>query len=277
MADDRVSASLANLSVDSAPDDGLVYGSDDLVTTDDAQLCLVGRFLTDKAINFHAMRHTLASVWQPLMGMQVREVKTGLYVFQFFHAVDVHRILDMRPCTFDNHLLILDRFGVSSSPFAVPLYHVPFWIQVHGLPSGFRSARVLQDIGNKIGQFLELDPTNFERSWNSYLRMRVSWDVRRPLREGFKLRHDKGDWFTVGFTYERLPSFCFLCGLLSHTERFCPTLLDFAPGQAVRRFSASLRALSRWEQRNIGDRVRWCHPLSLLAVVHLSTLQPLVV
>ena len=35
----------------------------------DLQRCLVGKFLTDKLINFPYMKHTLSEIWRPMRGM----------------------------------------------------------------------------------------------------------------------------------------------------------------------------------------------------------------
>lgn len=36
-------------------------------------------------------------------------------MFQFYHEVDVDRVLHMSPVTFNNHMLLLDRLRVSRS------------------------------------------------------------------------------------------------------------------------------------------------------------------
>lgn len=55
--------------------------------------CLVGYFLTDKPINFAAMRTTLASLWQPVKGVCIKELYPNRSIFQFFHLVDMNRVL----------------------------------------------------------------------------------------------------------------------------------------------------------------------------------------
>jgi hypothetical protein len=38
-------------------------------------------------------------------------------------------------------------------PHEVPLVKVPFWIQIHNLPSGFMLVKVGEKVGNYIGEF----------------------------------------------------------------------------------------------------------------------------
>lgn len=57
------------------------------------QLCLVGRFLTDRPIRVHIMKDRMAGVWRPLEGVTIRELKPGLFLIQFYHRVDVQRVL----------------------------------------------------------------------------------------------------------------------------------------------------------------------------------------
>ena len=50
-----------------------------------ASISLVDCFLTDRTINFTAMRDTLIPIWRPVKGVHVKELKDNLYIFQFFH------------------------------------------------------------------------------------------------------------------------------------------------------------------------------------------------
>ncbi|XP_037496341.1 uncharacterized protein LOC119371035 [Jatropha curcas] len=197
---------MAKLSVNGEEDDGLVFEEDDeLSTGSDNSLCLVGRFLIDKTINFQAMKQTFASLWRPFMGMSVNEEGTGFYRFQFYHKVDVDRVLDMAPWTFNNQLLILGRVEGNITLSEIPLFETPLWVQIHKLDDGFMTERVAVHLGNELGSFLESDPNNFTGPRRSYMRLKYLHDVRNPIRQTLKLRSKAGNWFYPTLAYERLP------------------------------------------------------------------------
>ncbi|KAF2317826.1 hypothetical protein GH714_041141 [Hevea brasiliensis] len=255
MDEDNISVDMANLSVEGESDGGVVLPVEEVlpdVTSND--LFLVGHFLANRAINFLAMKQTLASLWRPTLGMTVKDLQGGLYVFQFFHEVDMNRVLDMCPWTFNNQLLIIEKVAGCRHPSEVPLFHVYLWLQVHGLRSGFMSTRCAQRIGNDVGEFASADPNNFTGLWRSYMRVRICHDVRRPLRRGTRLKQEGDEWFFVTFCYERLSTYCFICCLLGHGERFCPKLVERSKVPLQRFYGPELRAVSRRSQMNIGEK-----------------------
>lgn len=95
------------------------------------------------------------------------------------------------------------------------------WLQVHDLQAGFRSERVIQDIGNYIGSYVKNDPNNFSGLWRDFFRVRVTIDVQKPLRRKMKLKKKGGEWMWVTFKYEHAPTFCFICEIIGYSERFC--------------------------------------------------------
>ena len=58
------------------------------------ELCLVGRFLTDKQINMSGMKHCLVGLWRPRRGVTIKEIAPQRVMFQFYHSVDVKRVLE---------------------------------------------------------------------------------------------------------------------------------------------------------------------------------------
>lgn len=58
--------------------------------------------------------------------------------------------------------------------------------------------------------------------YGDILRFRVSLNVTKPLRRIMKLRTDEGVLVEIGFQYERLPNFCYYCGLMDHVLGGCP-------------------------------------------------------
>ncbi|XVF74725.1 hypothetical protein PTKIN_Ptkin13bG0134800 [Pterospermum kingtungense] len=187
------------------------------------QFCLVGRFLTDRSINFQAMKNRMAVEWRPGKGVNIKEVEPQLFLFQFFHEVDVKRIMEGGPWSFDSHSLILHRLMPSDIPSNVPLFSVAFWVRIYDLPVGFMSMSVGKQLDNYIGEFIEYNANNSSSFWRAFMWIQVELDVRKPLKKKKKkkITGPGGVVTFVHFKYERPTSFCFLCGLLGHSEPFC--------------------------------------------------------
>ena len=71
-------------------------------------------------------------------------------------------------------------------------------------------------IGASLGEVLEVDVADTRVQWGKCLWVRVSLDVSRKLIRGKRIHGEEGvDWWVL-FKYERLPNFCYRCGLLEH-------------------------------------------------------------
>ncbi|VFQ97337.1 unnamed protein product [Cuscuta campestris] len=199
MEGNQAQIDMASLSLDDDEHEGLVFAEAEdnaCGVTMDYDNCLVRRFLTERPINFTAMKNTMASLWRPDEGMVVRDLGDGIYVFQFGAMAELERVLDMCPWTFNNQALILDRLKGYNDPRDVPLHSMFIWVQVHGLKRGFFSERVAQRLGNEIGDFMESDPKNYSNPWATYLKIRVKLDVCKPLRKGTKMKREGEDCST---------------------------------------------------------------------------------
>lgn len=70
--------------------------------------CPIGSFLTNIKVNFGAMHDTLSAIWRPVKGVFMEEtIHSNLFIFNFFHELDVKRVLDDGPWTFDQQVLLL--------------------------------------------------------------------------------------------------------------------------------------------------------------------------
>ncbi|KAF4404571.1 hypothetical protein G4B88_005957 [Cannabis sativa] len=137
----------------------------------DDRCCLVGKFLTDRTIDFDAMRHMMASLWQPGKGLYIKELDTNRYLFQFYHELDIQSVIDGSPWTFNRIQLVFHRLKRGEDPRMVRFHKLDMWVQLHDLKYGFMSEWVVKHVGNYIGTFVKSDPKNFFGIWRDYLRV----------------------------------------------------------------------------------------------------------
>ncbi|XP_031090963.1 uncharacterized protein LOC115995955 [Ipomoea triloba] len=215
---------------------------------------VVGRFLTDRLIKFEHMQQVLASVWQPIMGMRVLSLEDNLFLFQFPHYKDVQRVFDDGPWSYENNLLVCKQVAIGFRPEDVVLDSVDFWIQIDGLPSVYATSDFIQQIRNYVGSFLSVDPNNFGSGRRSYYRIRVRINVLTPLKRRMKLNRRDGTSQWVTFKYERLSIFCFCCGLLGHSDKFCRMVYEKGISPDNFPYGAWLRAGSRRQVQPVGAK-----------------------
>ena len=79
-----------------------------------------------------------------------------------------------------------------------------------------------KEIGSKIGNVLEVDKRAIQADQAKFLRIRVEMQLDKPLWRGRGyVKNDEGGRIWVDFRYERLPIFCYICGILGHDEKHC--------------------------------------------------------
>lgn len=143
-------------------------------------------------------------------------------------------------------------------PRTMMINNLEIWVQLHGMGSGFMSQRVVTDVGNYIGKFVESDANNFVGVWREFLRVRVAIPLDKPLKRRMKLKKSDSNWCWVNFKYEGFPTFCFICGLVGHDDKFCERLFDMPEDKIEKPFGTWMRAEPRRRMHTMGSK--WLRP-----------------
>ncbi|XP_060959342.1 uncharacterized protein LOC115704505 [Cannabis sativa] len=168
------------------------------------------------------MKHTLAGLWKPGKGLFVKELGSNLFLFQFYHEIDIKRVINGSPWTFNWLLLIFGRVPRGGDPKAVKLNQLDMWVQIHGLSTGFMTEKIVSTAANYIGSFVESDPKNYNGLWRDYLRVRVTVNIDVPLKRRMKLKKTGG-----------------------HSKNFCPKLFDTPEDEIVKPYGSFMPAQPR--------------------------------
>lgn len=90
----------------------------------------------------------------------IKEIGHGRIMCQFYHALDVKRILDGGSWTFGNQPLLVHKLKLEENPRTVPLTKLPFWIRVNDVSAGYFTEKVGKMLGNFIGHFMDYGGSN---------------------------------------------------------------------------------------------------------------------
>ncbi|KAH7564851.1 hypothetical protein JRO89_XS09G0041000 [Xanthoceras sorbifolium] len=80
--------------------------------------------------------------------------------------------------------------------------------------------KIGQFLGDQIGSVREVDAGAFEDCLGKYIRVRVEIDIGKPLQRFLKVNLGSSAKDVVMLlSYERLPEYCFECGMMGHSIR----------------------------------------------------------
>ena len=193
---------------------------------EECSLSLFGRLLSDRQQNLKALKSTLRSVWKMGSDLRIVEVGNNVLQFKFSSRYQMEWVERSGPWNFENNLLLLCRWRKGLSSANISFTHSPFWVQVWGLPFENMTEEVGRVIGSKIGHVLEVDRRSWQDEQAKFMRIKVEIPIDKPLRRGGYITNEEGGRSWVTFKYERLPTFCYNCGILGHDNRHCHMSLD---------------------------------------------------
>ena len=134
------------------------------------------------SVNFNAMKNILVALWRPSRVIRIKDIESNLLMVQFYHEIDLHKLIEGAPWTFDSHLLLVHRLKLGEVPYLIQLFNADIWVQVYGLPIGIMLTTINKQIENFIGSYMDYDANNDLGIWREYMRIRVRIDVRLPLK-----------------------------------------------------------------------------------------------
>jgi len=91
------------------------------------------------------------------------------------------RVLNGGLWSFDKNMSIFGVIEEGKDPTTIPLFYVPFLIQMHNLPVEFMSQKVEESLRNYTIQFLEYDEKNNVNFLCLFMRIKVLLNIQKPL------------------------------------------------------------------------------------------------
>lgn len=116
------------------------------------------------------------------------------------------------------------------------------WAQIHQLPFGFMDNKVGALVGCHVGRMIKFDEENNYGPWRKFMRVRVEIMVEEPLQQELVIEREAGDNIKLLLKYEKLGKFCFVCGVIGHSENFCNDKFENSSTSDKKKWGAHIRA-----------------------------------
>lgn len=182
---------------------------------------LVGRVVSQKAFSGLALKMNISRLLQPVRGLTFQDLGSNRFVLHFEHHLDREHAMEGSPWLVDRCAMLLLPLEEGTDPQTVEVNLMTIVVRLHNIPPNLQSDRVIHQIGSSLGGFVERVRSKRDE-FMDFVRIRVRVDATKEIRRGTFLRLGSGNRLWVAFTYERMPLYCYLCGLVGHMEKKCP-------------------------------------------------------
>lgn len=182
----------------------------------------VAKLFSERGVRPEAIEQSVGWIWCPAKGISCKDVGDNTFLISFNQFSGLRKALDDGPWTISKELLVVAEFDESKSLDEIEFSSVPIWMRVERLPMGLMNRAAAKVIGDDVGEFMEVDSGGGVSAVGRVLRLKIRLDIRKPLQRGIMadLGSEKGErWCPI--TYEHLPEFCYICGLIGHVDRSC--------------------------------------------------------
>jgi hypothetical protein len=133
---------------------------------------------------------------------------------------DHDRILQGNPWIFRNSWLIVKPWDRDTDLQSLDFDHAPIWVQLWGLPTHCKTKEMGESLGSLLGS-VEASEFYEYPGKKMIIKIKVSLNVHKPITPGIHVGNPNDGSCWIDYRYEKLPLFCFKCGLIGHAEKLC--------------------------------------------------------
>lgn len=133
------------------------------------------------------------------------------------HSV-MQKLLADGPWSLNGLLLQLSSWQPFFEHAFTKLTYAAIWVQLHDLQVEFWDGESLETITAHLDPVIKINDLTLSLTGSKFARICIEINLSKPLCRGFWLGDDSHQIFVV-VLYERLPTFCYTCGVIWHCSK----------------------------------------------------------
>lgn len=206
-------------------------------------LTLIGRLTNPASQRLWALFPFLSNRWNLKGKAAGSDLGKGCFQFKFNYEEDLQSVLKNRPYHFDQWMVIIQKWEPIISDTFPSM--IPFWIELQGLPKHYWQPKMLEAIGDDLGEIMDMEITS------SSVKLRILLNGLNPLLKETVVEFSDGQEALVSLEYKNLKNHCLHCQRITHDQKTCPGLLPVAEDKTPAPHSQAVSSsLSKGNSKN---------------------------
>jgi hypothetical protein len=186
------------------------------------RLLAVGIFLSVLSISSRSLIATMRRVWNIRGHLESLQLADRRFMLEFSEEGDYNHVVKGGPWRCSDDAILIAPFREGEDPESVKFSSIPIWVQFRNIPFYLLSKTLAKDLAVKVGDFICIDNFSHGDLCDKYIRARVHMPIDRAIRRWIPIIDSiEDEEVVVSLHYERLPNFCFFCGLIGHKDTAC--------------------------------------------------------
>jgi hypothetical protein len=182
----------------------------------------VGVFLSVLAITSRNLIESMKRVWKIRGHLDMLQLPDRRFLLEFSEEGDFNHVTKGGPWRHKDDAVLVDALKEGQDPETVRFLTVPIWVQFRKIPFYLLCKVLARDLGREVGSFICIDNHARGDICDKFLRARVHLPIDRALRRWVTLMDGvTNEEVVANVHYERLPSFCYICGFIGHSDSDC--------------------------------------------------------
>lgn len=225
-AEEAVDSMMGRLNI-LADETEVVEMSDDEDTPVTAQTkwSLIGKVLSPSITHIQSIRAAMKPAWGNPRGLKCRPVADNIFIADFANKGDMERALEGTPWMVGRHAVLLQELDPRIRPSDVRFDTMLIWVRILNLPFEWMNNTKGLKIAKLIDKNCKLDVDENGDADGCFLRVRADIPIAKPLRRWVTTTKNKAEC-RFDLQYEKLPFYCFSCGLIGHGDLECNAPAD---------------------------------------------------
>ncbi|XP_060965134.1 uncharacterized protein LOC133034126 [Cannabis sativa] len=176
---------------------------DSATAQETAARTVVGRFVAKRCVPIGTLRRALSGMWRVSPGWRLQEPTPRTFICRLNSPKEAKFVLEHGPWNPCGGFLLVAALPEDGDWKSADLSSLDIWVKASGVPMPFMTEECVANMAKRMGSLLQANK------------------VSLPLLAGVSLTDERKKRWWCHFKYERLPLFCFKCGVIGHEEEAC--------------------------------------------------------